>query len=89
MLSKEDSKRTNNATNENKDSSIESDIFKIGPSKDASKIGQLKDDRKYIPINGVDKLQANFLNFFENKIKYNDSSVNVLSLKNNLNKINK
>ena len=48
--------------------------------KDASTIGQLKDDSKYISNNDVDKFQDNFLNIVENKGKYDGYSVNILSL---------
>ena len=54
--------KINNDTTNNQNNWIESEILKIGPLKDASKTVQLKDDRKYISINNVDKLQDNLLN---------------------------
>ena len=45
------------------------------------KIGKLKDGRKYTSSNYFVKLWNNFLKIISNQSKYNDSSVNELSLK--------
>ena len=55
--------------------------MKIGPFKDASKVGNLKNDRKYISSKEDEKLQHNFIKMIANEIKDNDYSVNVLSLR--------
>ena len=41
----------------------------------------MKDDSKYVSSNDDDKLQDSFLKIVENENKYNDCSVNCLSLK--------
>ena len=50
--------KKNDAT-DNQDNFIESETLEIGPLKNSSKTGQLKDDRKYISSNDFDKLQNN------------------------------
>ena len=82
-LSKDISNKTDNYTTENKDNLIESEILETGILKNTSKIGQFKDDRKYILSNDVDKLQDNLLKIVENESKDDDYSVNVMSSKNN------
>ena len=60
-FSKQNSTIIKKGTTENQDNLIESDILEIGTLKGASRIGQLKDDGKYISSNDVDRLQDNFL----------------------------
>ena len=55
------SNNTNNDNTDNQDTLIESDILEIGPLKNSSKFWQLKDYRKYISGNDVEKLQDNLL----------------------------
>ena len=57
-LSKDISNSIDNDTTENKYNLIDLEILETGPLKYISKIGQLKDDRKYISGNDVDKLQV-------------------------------
>ena len=59
-------------------------MLKTAPLKGTSKMAQFKDDSKYISSNEVDKFHDNFLTIFENEKTYNDFSVNLLLLKNNL-----
>ena len=61
----------NNNNTDNKDTFIESDSLEIGTLKIASKIGQLKNKRKYISSNDVEKLQDSLLRIVENE-KHND-----------------
>ena len=65
---------------------IESEILETGILKNTSKIGQFKDDRKYILSNDVDKLQDNLLKIVENESKDDNYFGNILSLTNNQNK---
>ena len=74
-MSKYISDKINNNATENLDNFIESDILKVGPLINTSKIGKLKDDRKYISSNDVDKLQNNLLTIYGNESKDDDYSV--------------
>ena len=81
-LSKDISNTINNDITDNKTTLNEPKILEILPLKNASKIEQLKDDRKYISSNNVDKLQDNFIKIVEYETKDGVYYMNVLSLEN-------
>ena len=74
LLSNFISNHMNNDTNDNQDNLIEFDSFEIGPLKNASKIRQLKDDKKYISSNYVEKYKIISLKL----LKVKSSMMNIL-----------
>ena len=54
---------------DNQDNLIEQEIMEIVRLEIASALGELKDDRKYISSNDVDKSKDNFLQIVEMKAR--------------------